>query len=87
VRTTQLGLLVETEGQRGEPTKDHAARVGGNLVAPDGILAPRDMVKKIGIGSRMRMVFADVSEGLSLPLWTLDEGAPQPERPWRYPQE
>jgi hypothetical protein len=45
------------------------------------------MVKKIGIGSRMRMVFSDVSEGLSLPQWTLDADAQQPDTPWRYPQE
>jgi hypothetical protein len=35
----------------------------------------------------MRMVFADASEGLSLPQWTLDEGATQPDKPWRYPRE
>jgi hypothetical protein len=33
------------------------------------------------------MVFTDVAPGLSLPQWTLDETAPQPEKPWRYPQE
>lgn len=86
-RTPYMLLLVELDGHKGEPTKDHALRVGGNLVTPDGILAPPDMVKKIGIGSRMRMVFADVSEGLSLPQWTLDEDAKQPANPWRYPQE
>jgi uncharacterized protein len=45
------------------------------------------VVKRIGIGSRMRMVFSDVAPGLSLPQWTIDEGAPQPAKPWRYPQE
>ena len=59
----------------------------GNLTTPDGKLAPSDVVKRIGIGSRVRMVFTDVSEGLSLPQWTLDERAKQPEKPWRYPQE
>jgi len=28
-----------------------------------------------------------VSDGLSLPMWTLDEEAEQPDAPWRYPQE
>jgi hypothetical protein len=28
-----------------------------------------------------------VSPGLSLPQWTNDEGASQPAKPWRYPQE
>jgi hypothetical protein len=86
-RTPYLLLLVELDQHRGEPTKEYALRVGGNLVTPDGELAPPDMVKKIGIGSRMRMVFSDVSEGLSLPQWTLDADAQQPDTPWRYPQE
>jgi hypothetical protein len=45
------------------------------------------MVQRIGVGSRMRMVFSDVAPGLALPQWTIDEGAQQPEKPWRYPQE
>lgn len=86
-RTPYLILLVDLDTQKGKPGKDHALRVGGNLATPDGKLAPPELVKRIGIGSRMRMVFADVSEGLSIPLWTLDEGAKQPKKPWRYPQE
>jgi hypothetical protein len=62
-------------------------RVVANLTTPDGLLAPPDVVKRIGIGSRMRMVFSDVAPGLSLPQWTIDEAAPQPANPWRYPQE
>ena len=61
--------------------------MAGNLAAPDGELAPPELVRRVGIGSRVRMVFADVAEGLSLPMWTLDEDAPQPSRPWRYPRE
>jgi hypothetical protein len=41
-------------------------------------------VKRVGIGSRVRMVFSDVGPGLSLPQWTLDEAAMQPAKPWRY---
>jgi hypothetical protein len=61
-------------------------RVVGNLATPDGRLAPADMVRRVGIGTRVRMVFSDVAPGLALPQWTIDEAAPQPT-PWRYPQE
>ena len=80
-------LLVELDTQRGVPSEHEALRVAGNLATPDGELAPPELVKRVGIGSRMRMVFSDVSEGLAIPLWTLDEDADQPETPWRYPQE
>jgi len=86
-RTPYMILLVELDTQKGEPGPEHGLRVGGNLVTPDGQLAPPEMVKRVGIGSRLRMVFADVSDGLSLPQWTLDEDADQPATPWRYPQE
>ena len=46
-----------------------------------------EMVKTVGIGTRLRMVFADVGPGLAIPQWTIDETATQPEKPWRYPQE
>jgi hypothetical protein len=80
-----LILLVELDTQREKPTKHEALRVVGNLTNPDGTLAPRELVESVGIGSRMRMVFTDVAPGLSLPQWTLDNEAPQPQRPWRYP--
>jgi uncharacterized OB-fold protein len=67
---------------------DHEAlRVIGNLCTPDGKLAPPELVKTVGIGTRVRMVFADVGEGLSLPQWTIDETATQPAKVWRYAQE
>ena len=86
-RVPYMVLLVELDTQKGQPTEYEALRVIGNLTTPDGTLAPPDMVKRIGIGSRMRMVFSDVAPGLSLPQWTIDEGSQQPEQPWRYPQE
>jgi hypothetical protein len=49
-------------------------------------LVPAEKVRQVGIGTRVRMVFADVAPGLALPQWTLDEAAP-PATPWRYPQE
>lgn len=84
--TPYLVLLVELDTQQGAPTADEALRVVGNLTTADGALAPADMVKQVGIGSRVRMVFTDVAEGLSLPQWTLDEAATQPTTPWRYPE-
>ncbi|MEO6064148.1 MAG: hypothetical protein ABIP49_00010 [Lysobacterales bacterium] len=58
-----------------------------NLNLPDGTLAPPEMVGRIGIGTQVRMVFADVTAGLAISHWTIDEAAPQPAKPWRYPQE
>ena len=85
--TPYLILIVDLDTQKGKPTADEALRVVGNLATPDGKLAPPGMVKKVGIGTRVRMVFADVAPGLSIPHWTIDEGAQQPATPWRYPQE
>ena len=86
-KTPYMVLLVDLDTQKGEPTADEALRVIGNLCTSDGKLAPSDMVKRVGVGTRVRMVFADVAEGLSLPQWTIDEAAQQPEKIWRYPQE
>jgi hypothetical protein len=80
-------LLVDLDTQKGEPTADEALRVIGNLCTPDGQLAPPDIVKRVGIGTRVRMVFSDVSDAIALPQWTIDEDARQPAQPWRYPQE
>jgi uncharacterized protein len=85
--TPYLILLVDLDTQKGKPSENEALRVVGNLVTQDGKLAPSDMVRRVGIGTRVRMVFADVAEGISLPHWTIDEAGQQPARPWRYPQE
>jgi len=85
--TPYMVLLVDLDTQKGEPTPDEALRVIGNLCTPDGKLAPAEMVKRVGIGTRVRMVFSDVTEGLALPQWTIDETATQPATVWRYPQE
>jgi uncharacterized OB-fold protein len=80
-------LLVDLDTQKGQPTEHEALRVAGNLVTPDGTLAPPEMIKRVGIGTRVRMVFTKISGGFSIPQWTIDEDAVQPEKPWRYPQE
>ncbi len=82
-----LVLLVDLDTQKGKPTEDEALRVVGNLATADGILAPPEMVRRVGIGTRVRMVFTDIAPGLALPQWTIDETASQPASPWRYPQE
>ena len=84
--TPYLILLVDLDTQKGKPSEHEALRVVGNLTDASGKLAPPDVVKKVGIGSRVRMVFSDVAPGLSLPQWTLDETAKQPDKPWRYPE-
>jgi uncharacterized OB-fold protein len=83
--TPYLVLLVELDTQKGKPSEHEALRVVGNLVTPDGRLAPPELVRQVGIGTRVRMAFTDVAPGLSLPQWTLDDA--QPDHVWRYPQE
>jgi uncharacterized OB-fold protein len=83
-KTPYLTLLVELDAQRGEPTEHEALRIVGNLVTPEGELAPPDVVKTAGIGSRVRIVYVDMGAGFALPQWTLDADVPQPT-PWRYP--
>ena len=85
--TPYLVLLVELDSQQGQPTEHEALRIVGNLVTADGALAPPELVRSVGIGSRVRMIFVDVGPGFALPQWALDEQAPQPEKPWRYAQE
>ena len=85
--TPYLILLVDLDTQKGKPTEHEALRVAGNLTTPDGKLAPPDVVRRVGIGTRVRMVFADAGPGLAIPQWTIDDGAKQPDKPWRYPQE
>jgi uncharacterized protein len=85
--TPYMILLVDLDTQKGRPTEHESLRVVGNLATPDGKLAAPEVVKRVGIGTRVRMVFSDVAPGLALPQWTIDEAAEQPDAPWRYPQE
>lgn len=81
-----LALLVEMDDQRGQPSEHEAIRMIGNLAMPDGALAPPDVVRTIGIGSRVRIVFAPAGPELAIPLWTLDEAHAGGAAPWRYPE-
>ena len=85
--TPYMVLLVDLDTQKGQPSEYDALRVIANLTTPNGTLAPRDQVRQVGIGTRVRMVFSDAGDGVSLPQWTIDTDAPQPAKPWRYPQE
>jgi uncharacterized protein len=84
--TPYLILLVDLDTQKGQPTEHEALRVVGNLVTTDGRLAPAGLVGSVGIGTRVRMVFADAGAGIAIPNWAIDEGATQPAKPWRYPE-
>ena len=84
--TPYLVLLVDLDTQKGQPSEHEALRVVGNLTTPDGVLAPKDMVERVGIGTRVRMVFADVGPGLALPHWTIDDAEARPATVWRYPE-
>ena len=78
-------LLVELDEQRGQPSEHEALRFTGNLVTPEGELAPPDVVRSVGIGTRVRVVFVDVGDGFGLPQWAIDTDVDQAEPPWRYP--
>jgi uncharacterized OB-fold protein len=84
--TPYMILLVDLDTQKGEPTPDEALRVVGNLCTPEGRLSA-EIVRQVGIGTRVRMVFSNVAPGLSLPQWTIDETAQQPATVWRYSHE
>ncbi len=82
-----LLLLVELDEQRGEPGEHDGLRLIGNLATEAGEMAPADLVAQVGIGSRLKVVFKDIGEGIAQPLWALDPSAEQPATPWRYPIE
>ena len=65
-----LVLLVELDTRGGKPTEEEGLRVIGNLTRLDGVLAPKGEVDRVGIGTRVLMVFIDVVPGLALPQWT-----------------
>jgi uncharacterized protein len=79
-----LVLIVDLDTQKGSPSPSDALRVVGNLVDENGLLASPGEIGKVGIGTRVRLAFADIAPGLALPHWALDKDASQPAKPWRY---
>ena len=82
-----LLLLIELDTQRGVPGEHDGLRLTGNLATPQGELADEALVRSVGIGTRLKMVFRDAGEKIAVPLWCIDEDAEQPAEPWRYPIE
>jgi uncharacterized OB-fold protein len=85
-RVPYLTLLVELNEQRAQPTEHEAIRMIGNLATPDAALAPAALVSAVGIGSRVRVVFASAGPDIAIPLWTLDTAQLANAVPWRYPE-
>ena len=80
-------ILADLDIQKGQPTEHEALRVAGNLMTEDGEFASPETIKMVGIGTRVKLIYVDVTNEFALPHWTIDEEAEQPEKPWRYPQE
>lgn len=78
-------LMVELDVQQGAPDPQDGIRIVGNLATPEGDMAPPDLVARVGIGSRVRLVARPAGEGIGIAMWVLDEAAEQPAHPWRYP--
>ncbi len=85
--TPYLLLLVELDEQRNVPGEFDGLRLQGNLATRDGELAGEELVRSVGIGTRVRVVFKDIGEGIAMPLWAVDEDVEQPAAPWRYAVE
>lgn len=83
--TPYLLLLVELDEQKDHPKPYDGLRLQSNLVTANGELADPEEVAKVGIGSRVKVVFKDLGEGIAIPLWKLDPDVDQPTA-WQYGQ-
>lgn len=72
-------VLVELDEQRGQPTPDEGLRLIANLVRPD--FTP-EREENVAIGTRVRVVFQDLSAEIALPQFTLSDEPPE-GRVWR----
>ena len=82
-----MTLIVDLDTQKGQPTEYEALRIGGNLVTTSGDFAPPEIIRQVGIGTRVKMLFNNITDDFALPQWTVDTEAEQPEKPWRYPED
>ncbi len=74
-------VLVELDEQRGHPGPGDGLRLTANLVNDD--MVPEDE-ENVAIGKRVKVVFLETEDGLSLPQFRLTDEPPEGE-PWRYP--
>ncbi len=77
-------LIVELDFQRDAPNPGDAIRVAGNFARHNGELITGEGLLQVGIGSRVQMVFKEVSADIALPMWALVDSA---DAPWRYSLE
>ena len=80
-------LLVELDEQKDIPNPYDGLRLQGNLAEIDGSLATKETVKRVGIGTRVKVTFKQMGDEIAMPLWVIDQEAEQPTTPWRYPIE
>ena len=80
-------ILADLDMQKGQPTEHEALRVAGNLMTEDGEFVSPETIKTVGIGTRVKLIYVDVTNEFALPHWTIDKEAEQPLKPWRYPEE
>ena len=80
-------LLVELDEQKDIPNQYDGLRLQGNLAEVDGSLATSETIKRVGIGTRVKVSFKQMGDQIAMPLWVIDEDSTQPETPWRYPIE
>ena len=76
-----LILIVELDVQKDQPNQGDAIRIAGNLASADGTVLSGSDIEAVGIGSRVKMVFKQLSDEIALPMWALDE---TPGTAWRY---
>ena len=76
-KVTYMIVLADLDSPKGEPSEHEALRGAGVFLDADGEFAPPEMIKKVGIGTRVKMIFKDVCEEFTLHYWTIDEEADQ----------
>jgi len=74
-------VLVELDEQRAVPAPDYALRVIATLVDAEG---RPEHEERVAIGARVEVAFADLGDGLALPLFRLSDEPPE-HALWRYP--
>jgi uncharacterized OB-fold protein len=74
-------VLVELDEQRGVPTEHEGLRIIANLVTADFRAEAED---RVAIGTRVRVIFEDVTPEFALPQFALSDEPPQGPV-WRFP--